>query len=85
MFSEFHFLENRHSLTLADTLPALGDKRRKMRREKSETVNVGSIVVKTYTRTHATTTGWSTGGTCRIWEVADYSAGRRRLPIYPVK
>ena len=45
------------------------------RGEKFQTVQVGSVVVKIYTRTRTTTTG----ETRTLWEVADYTSGVRRL------
>jgi integrase len=48
--------------------------RRKKAKTKFELVRVGNIGVKVYTRTRRTATGKRT-----VFEVADYTAGRRRL------
>ena len=49
--------------------------KRKAKRNKPETVSVGNVTVKIYTRTRATITG----DTRTIYEVSDYTSGIRRL------
>ena len=65
-------------LTCADILPALGGMKAIQPVEKAakaEIVRVGNVIVRIYKRKRRTATGKNR----TIFEVADYSNGRRRL------
>lgn len=64
-------------MTFADTLPTLAGMKRATR-SKPLSVKVGNVTVKIYQRSRQTTIGNSR----EIFEVADYSAGTRRLRSY---
>ena len=70
-------------MTIADTLPTLGGMKRKAKakrgkRNKPELAREGNAVVKIYHRTRPTLNG----ETRKVYEVADYSTGRRVLKSF---
>ena len=63
-------------LQYADIIPMKPKTSKRTR--KPDTVKVGDVVIKIYSRTRPTVTG----STRRIWEVANYLGGRRRLQSF---
>jgi integrase len=62
-------------LTFADTLPTIADMKQGTVAAEPETVSVGNVTVRLYRRVRQTTTGKSR----TIYEIADYTGGKRKL------